>query len=366
MASSDEELPPSILDIVNNLDLLPEKSANRYKKEYNIFMSWCKEKSVNSLKEEVFLAYFSSLSKICKPNTLWSRYSMLKAVLKIEKNVNIGDYFKLTAYLKKKNVGFTPKKAKIFTKEEISKFLSEAPDDIYLMIKVAAIFGLAGACRREELMKITIDDIVDKGDFLLVRIPDSKNHTSRSFVISNEVNDGKYVAVYRKYANLRKLGTPHKRFFVHYKKGVCTIQCVGINTFGKFPSEIAAYLKLPNPELYTGHSFRRSSATMLADSGEGITNIKRLGGWKSTSVAEGYLEESTELRKNMSNQILSCQKSAAASTSKHLPMPMTVATEDEEVELPAAFTTSKNLLSSAINLHNATSCTFNINIVNKK
>ena len=63
------------------------------------------------------------------------------------------------------------------------------------------------------------------------------------------------------------------------------------------PSEIAAYLHLPDPQTYTGHSFRRSSATFLADSGEEITNIKRLGGWKSTTVAEGYVEDSDMKKK---------------------------------------------------------------------
>ena len=34
------------------------------------------------------------------------------------------------------------------------------------------------------------------------------------------------------------------------------------------PTEIAEFLKLPNPEQYTGHSFQRSSATLRADQGK--------------------------------------------------------------------------------------------------
>jgi integrase len=34
--------------------------------------------------------------------------------------------------------------------------------------------------------------------------------------------------------------------------------------------EIANYLKLPEAENYTGHSFRRSSATILVDAGADI------------------------------------------------------------------------------------------------
>ncbi|KAJ8914344.1 hypothetical protein NQ315_011332 [Exocentrus adspersus] len=39
--------------------------------------------------------------------------------------------------------------------------------------------------------------------------------------------------------------------------------------------------------LYTGHCFRRTSASLLADSGASIDVLKRHGGWKSASVAEG-------------------------------------------------------------------------------
>ncbi|KAJ8963566.1 hypothetical protein NQ317_013271 [Molorchus minor] len=138
----------------------------------------------------------------------------------------------------------------------------EAPDDIYLLMKVATIFGLPDACRREELSKTFTADIENKGNLIVVRIRDSKIilHALLSFQ-KKLINNGKYLLFYRKYAALR-LPTPHQRFFVNYKKGKCT------------------------------KHFRRSSATLLANSGEGLTDIKRLGGWKSTMVAEGYIEDS--------------------------------------------------------------------------
>ena len=53
------------------------------------------------------------------------------------------------------------------------------------------------------------------------------------------------------------------------------------------PSQIATFLGLSEPETYTGHSYRRSGATMMANSGATITDLKRMGDWGSTSVAEG-------------------------------------------------------------------------------
>lgn len=376
MNESDDDLPSEILETVKSLDFLPEKSKDRYNKEYEVFKNWCNGKGVKSLKEEVLLAYFAELSKTIKPNTLWSKYSMLKSKLKIEKDVDISRYFKLTAFLKKMNIGFQPKKAKVFTNEQISKFLLEAPDEIYLMIKVATIFGLAGACRREELCNLTTNDVIDKGDFVMINISQSKNHTSRCFTISKEVKNGKYLALYRKYASLRKPNTKHNRFFTQYKKGVISVQCVGINTFGKMPADIAGYLGLPDPHLYTGHSFRRSSATMLADSGEGITNIKRLGGWKSTSVAEGYIEESAKERTRISNKILNQKNpttfttSASASQSEIYSIQTEIQRNPGNAEVEGgntgSTTTIPKVLSSAINLQNANNCSFIININSDK
>ena len=61
---------------------------------------------------------------------------------------------------------------------------------------------------------------------------------------------------------------------------------------------------MPNSNLYTGHCFRRSSATLLVDAGGDITTLKRHGGWKSTTVAEGYIEESIQNKMQISNTIL--------------------------------------------------------------
>ena len=62
-------------------------------------------------------------------------------------------------------------------------------------------------------------------------------------------------------------------------------QPVGKNSFSRIPSTVAKFLNLPNPEAYMGDSFRRTSATLLADAGVNVLDLKRLGGWKSAAVA---------------------------------------------------------------------------------
>jgi hypothetical protein len=61
---------------------------------------------------------------------------------------------------------------------------------------------------------------------------------------------------------------------------------------------------LPNPELFTGHCFGRTGATILADAGGDTLTVKNFGGWKSTQVMETYVEELLDKKEKIGNTIL--------------------------------------------------------------
>ena len=69
------------------------------------------------------------------------------------------------------------------------------------------------------------------------------------------------------------------------------------------PKRIATFLNLPEPDRYTGHCFRRTSATLLADGGADITTIKRHTNHKSTKVAESYIDNSVRSKIDISEKI---------------------------------------------------------------
>lgn len=78
---------------------------------------------------------------------------------------------------------------------------------------------------------------------------------------------------------------------------------IGINTLSKFPFKIATYLGLDEPKNFTGHAFRRTAATFAAEAGIDMMNLKRLGGWKSDTVAQGYIAESDAGRKKRASAL---------------------------------------------------------------
>ena len=77
----------------------------------------------------------------------------------------------------------------------------------------------------------------------------------------------------------------------------------------EFPHSLSA--PQPNSRYFwvpprTGHSFRRTSATLLVDGGGDLTHLtdlKRHGGWKSSTVAEGYINESLHHKQEIHKKI---------------------------------------------------------------
>lgn len=132
-----ENIPDEIKEAATaaTLDLLPNKSKGRYEIVYETFNKWQEKKAVSVVTEDVILAYIAEKAASLKSSSLWSHYSMLKATMLIKRNINI-NYPKVLAYLKKKSIGYRPKKSKVFERNDIERFLQDADDDMFLMMKV--------------------------------------------------------------------------------------------------------------------------------------------------------------------------------------------------------------------------------------
>jgi hypothetical protein len=125
---------------VEESDLLLVKSRKKYDKACQQFEGWCREKRVRDITEEVLLAYFEQKSRKLKGSTLWSLFSMLRPTIQLKKNIEIKKYASLITFIKRKSTGQVSKKSNIFTKQEIEKFLREADNGTYLMMKVKVTF----------------------------------------------------------------------------------------------------------------------------------------------------------------------------------------------------------------------------------
>lgn len=200
-----------------------------------------------------------------------------------------------------------------------------------------------GACRRQELYNIQFDEVSNIDDStIMVKVSKTKTKIDRSFVVT-----GNCYAVCKKYMELRPTPCRNPAFFLSYRSGKCVDQRIGINKFGALGKTIASFLNLPNPALYTGHCFRRTSATLLIDSGGDLTALKRHGGWKSSTVAESYIDESLMNKIQVSNTILNSIENKTNEVIINIPTPSTSSTA-----CPATATAAGSIIN--INFQNCT------------
>jgi len=198
-------------------------------------------------------------------------------------------------------------KAKVFTSNEVQQFLSDFPNKGKpLMLKVIIILGLFGCLRvNAELKKIEYDDVkkIEKG-YLVYFTPAktrTKNSTKKMFhipKINQEFCPAKIIDIYISRIRPGNSNQFIKNFNV---KGNCYVNQTGKDNLRKSTVEIAKLLNLVEPEKYTTHSIRRTSATLYVESGANPLQLKIFGRWKSLQVAEGYVENSLSYKEKDSS-----------------------------------------------------------------
>jgi len=126
---------------------------------------------------------------------------------------------------------------------------------------------------------------------------------------TGETTRDKLIALHGYFENYRKQlqsvnMAASGRLFRSFRNGRYISTPLGKNTLAKVACKIATYLKLENPETFTGHTWRRSAATAFAESGASNQQMKRLGGWKSDSVVDGYVANSKKLKEIIAQGLL--------------------------------------------------------------
>ncbi|KAJ8975754.1 hypothetical protein NQ317_008109 [Molorchus minor] len=103
-------------------------------------------------------------------------------------------------------------------------------------------------------------------------IPETKTNKKRIFTITDEIIEN--VNALQLIKNYRNLRPPHvcQTCFINYRHENGhhkLLECI----------HLAKYHHLPNANSYTGHAFRRSSASLLVEAGADILMLKNDGGW---------------------------------------------------------------------------------------
>ena len=72
----------------------------------------------------------------------------------------------------------------------------------------------------------------------------------------------------------------------------------------KISTKVAKFLEIPKPKSCTGHCFRRNFATLLANTAADMISLKWHSGWKSSTIAKSYSDDSLQNTITSANRIL--------------------------------------------------------------
>jgi integrase len=257
------------------------------------------------------LNFFQFLETQYSASTLWQAYSCISKYLLVNHNINIKNNELIKTFLKKKQKTHLPKKSLVLSREEVDRFLNlDSNTNVVdhnkckpiILFKCVLVLGIYGLLRVSELVNLNFEDLVISKDSVDVKINQSKtDQAKKGFVFRILTPHVKYILCY---VELFDIKDRSGRFFRTIgKNGKPTKAGMGKNTLSSIPSEVAFFLGLSEYENYTGHCFRRSGATILADSGVNKITLKRAGRWKSDSACDGYIEESKDSKIQIASAI---------------------------------------------------------------
>ena len=92
-------------------------------------------------------------------------------------------------------------------------------------------------------------------------------------------------------------------FYTGRKDGQLTRQVMGRNMLSEVPHMVAEFLGKENPQDYTFHSFRRSSATAAADQGATAQQMVDFFGWNSHGMTNEYISTSNHQVTSMARRL---------------------------------------------------------------
>lgn len=296
---------------------IPKKSKKNYGAAYQKYVLWKGQNNITSNSESAIGCYIDSLVGSIVPTSLWVTLSMIRSHILVETGELIRTP-RINANIKRQCEGYIPKQAAVLTKEQFGLFLLQESDDDYVVAKAIITIGLSGALRKCEIYTMKFGDVKQLEGTFLISIPRSKTNTTGSFAVTSPNDPASPINYYtylERYHKLRvALGTAvDMPYIMQVRSGKCTRQRVGEHSIGNIPKIVATFLGLENPKSYTGHSFRRSSTTALAESGADILTIQRHGRWQSSTVAERYMSESVTHRVGVAQRI--CYDAGASTSS---------------------------------------------------
>lgn len=307
------------------LALLPAKSRETCEKAWKEFLNYSGFDEETMPTEDDYMFYFQHLrnEKKFKATALWSVYWRLNSMHTRIFGAHLQKWPKLTMVLKGYQ-GDTLKKADIFTLQQLETFVADSSLSCgYWSVRKAAVcVAYFGGHRMCEMRTINIEDLLETTEGVYISFARAKQRgsvskTSRYLVPKQDPSKAStsssvcWASILMQYVARVIQDTNQSSgplFRTARKFGEILKGAMGVNTLYQIGVEVAQHLNLPSPTKFSGHCFRRTSATHAADRGATTMDMKRHFDWKNDAMPMEYVAKSKAQNKKMAQFLLKSPK----------------------------------------------------------
>jgi len=174
--------------------------------------------------------------------------------------------------------------------------------------KIIFVLGICTLARASELASLLVEDICFVEDGMLVSIRRKKASVSRSeqsIWVCSKFFGWDLMDNLKKYLKLiPPTGALWRPISPQPKTVISPDKVLSETTVGSVAFKMASLIELPNDEIFTSHSLRRTRATLLALAGRTEEDIMAMGNWSNSSSCKRYIQECLLTKKKMVLQLL--------------------------------------------------------------
>ena len=288
------------------------KTRKKYNEVWSKYKAWCRNADSKIDEENTLINYMHEVldKGSVGVGSLWGHYSAINQLLRVEYDKNANAWPRLRKLMKNVTKWHVPKQSQIITHEKLKSLLTEKLSPYKNHFERLAVIAIAlmyfGLLRQGEVREIKMENVKLNNDDQTISVEFKKRTKSRargfSFSIPSYLYD-----IFKVYINELRPKSRGENFLKNWKLnkdgiGGIRVQNMGKDQLTRVLDIVSRLLKIDRSKI-SGHIWRRSAATCLANSGMSLLNLKRAGRWQSLTSCERYLEHSLSIRMDRMNRL---------------------------------------------------------------
>ncbi len=244
--------------------------------------------------EESFSLFFNFLRQEKKfaSTTLWTYYSCLNSIMKRKYNVKLQELSRLTMLIKGFNTDIE-NKVPIFEEMQLKAFMLGNIESSYWLVRQAvSIVAFFGGLRLQECQALVLEKMIRTSDGYKIthsRVKQRSDQRESVFLVPAHGGFADRLGMYLGKVNSNLNKFTGRGWWTGTKGDMLRATPMGKNMIAKVPHDVSMRLKLPKPEDYTFHSYRRTSATSASNRGMTSEQMQEFFDRKHASMCQEYI-----------------------------------------------------------------------------